>query len=459
MMEENETTGWVATELEGVSLPDQRFAANVIAITEQLNEHTGLSFSGACGERLRKSAWRLFSTGELDLLAVHQQRTLQRCAAEDTILVVEDTTDIHYRQPHKQGMGILGGTKAKVARGLNMHTALAVTVQGACLGIVHQHIWAPKAGRGTTNRRQFALEDKETIKWVKTLKAVNSCWQQQQQVVVVADREGDFFEHYAQPRKDNIRLLVRVLHKERKVCYNQQYLSIEEVLAQLQPLGEGSIRVWRRPLKKLKERIARVQYYAATVTLPATYKRKQLPQTLQLVWIREQPSQQQQQEVVVAEPIEWILLTDLAAETLQEAITIGNYYALRWVIERFHFILKSGLGIERLQIDLLLRLTNALQLYALVAWHVLWLQRLGKAHSEQAATDYIEQQAIEAVEAISGKQIITVKDFLVVTAALGGFIPTKKQPLPGEKTLWLGLQQLHAICKGFFAAKLKYGTS
>jgi hypothetical protein len=446
------TTSWVAAELEGVSLPDQRFAANMIAIAGQLNEHTGLSFSGACGERLRKSAWRLFSTEELDLLSVHQQRTLERCATEDTILVVEDTTDIHYRQPHKQGMGILGGTKTRVARGLNMHTALAVTPEGACLGMIHQHIWAPKAASTTTNRRKLPLEDKETIKWIKALKTINSCWQQQQQVVVVADREGDFFEHYAQPRKDNVKLLVRVSHLNRKVWYKEQYLCVEEVLGKLEPLGEGSIRVWRRPLKQHKERIAQVQYYAATVTLPPTYKRKQPSQPLQLVWIKEQSSE-------VAEPIEWVLLTDLAVESLQEAITIGNYYALRWVIERFHFILKSGLGIERLQIDLLLRLTNALQLYALVAWHVLWLQRLGKAHSEQPATDYIAPHTIEAAAAVSGKPILTVKDFLVVTAALGGFIPTKKQPLPGEKTLWLGLQQLHAICKGFLAAKLRYGTS
>jgi hypothetical protein len=420
MMEEDEpTSSWVAAELAGVSLPDQRFAANLIAVTEHLEEHSSFSFSGACGERLRKSAWRLFSTEELDLLSVHQQRTLQRCATEDTILVVEDTTDIHYRQPHKQGMGILGGTKTRVARGLNMHTALAVTTQGECLGMVHQHIWAPKPASTTTNRRHLPLEDKETIKWVKTLRTVNKCWQQQQQVVVVADREADFFEHYAQPRNEHVRLLVRVSHLNRKVCYKQQDLCIEEVLSKLEPLGEGSIRVWRRPLKKLKERIAQVQYYAATVTLPPTYKRKQPSLTLHLVWIKEQPSAE------VAEPIEWILLTDLAVESLQEAITIGNYYALRWVVERFHFILKSGLGIERLQIDLLLRLTNALQLYALVAWHVLWLQRLGKAHSEQPATDYIAPQTIEAAAAVSGKPILTVKDFLVVTAALGGFIPTK----------------------------------
>jgi hypothetical protein len=300
------------------------------------------------------------------------------------------------------------------------------------------------------------VEDKETIKWIKTLQAVNSCWaqqQQQQQVVVVADREADFFEHYAQPRKGNVSLLVRVSHLNRKVQYKDQERSIAEVLAKLEPLGEGSIRVWRRPNKQLKERMAQVHYYAATITLPPTYKRKQPSQTLQLVWIREESLPQG------VEPIEWVLLTDLPVERLEQAITMGNYYARRWVIERFHFILKSGCGIERLQIDLLLRLTNALQLYALVAWHVLWLYRLGKAHSEQAATDYIEPQTIEAVEAVSGKPILTVRDFLVVTAALGGFIPTKKQPLPGEKTLWLGIQQLHAICKGFQAAKLKYGTS
>src|SRR4051794_26772805 len=288
MMEEEETTGWVAAELAGVALPDQRFAANVIAITEQLEEHTGLSFSGACGERLRKSAWRLFSTEELDSLSVHQQRTLERCATEDTILVVEDTTDIHYRQPHKQGMGILGGTKTRVARGLNMHTALALNAEGECLGIVHQQIWAPQPASSTTNRRQLPVEDKETIKWIKTLKAVNSCWpQQQQQVVVVADREGDFFEHYAQPRNEHVSLLVRVSHLNRKVCYQEQSLCVEEVLGQLSPLGEGSIRVWRRPKKKLKERNAQVQYYAATLELPPTYKRKQPSQTLQLVWIRE----------------------------------------------------------------------------------------------------------------------------------------------------------------------------
>ena len=41
---------------------------------------------------------------------------------------------------------------------------------------------------------------------------------------------------------------------------------------------------------------------------------------------------------------------------------------------------------------------------------------------------------------------------------LGGFMPSKKQPLPGEKMLWQGITELIAIKKGFLAAKQKYGT-
>jgi hypothetical protein len=39
----------------------------------------------------------------------------------------------------------------------------------------------------------------------------------------------------------------------------------------------------------------------------------------------------------------------------------------QWVIERFHYILKSGMNIEKVQIDDSKRLKNALQLYSLMA--------------------------------------------------------------------------------------------
>ncbi len=267
---------------------------------------------------------------------------------------------------------------------------------------------------------------------------------------MVADREADFFEHYAQPKSDNIKLLVRVQQKKRRVLYEQQNLSITEVLHQLKPCGEGTIKVWRRPGQP--QRTAQVEYYSTTVTLPPTYKQQLPSQTMQLVCVKEKAREGAQ------DSIEWVLLTHLAVHTLKDAVTVCEYYGFRWIIERFHYTLKSGFGIEDLQINTRHRLVNALQLYSLVAWHVLWLHHLGKVHSSKPATDYIAQQTIEVVEAVSSLKIITVADFLVATAALGGFIPTKKQPLPGEKTLWQGLRQLIAIQKGFLAAKQICGT-
>jgi hypothetical protein len=78
---------------------------------------------------------------------------------------------------------------------------------------------------------------------------------------------------------------------------------------------------------------------------------------MQLVWIREEQELPPEQQQVVeehkkkVEPIEWGLLTDLAADSLQEVVTISSYYGCRWTAERFHYILKSGLRLEQVQID------------------------------------------------------------------------------------------------------------
>ncbi len=451
--EERSKGSWLREEIEGVSLPDKRFRANVISIAEHMDEHVGSSFSAACGERLRKCAWRLFAAEELNLLSVHQQRTLCRCAGEETILIAEDTTDIHYRQPGKQGMGELGGKKDRCAKGLNMHTALALTTDGHPLGIVHQKIWAPKGDKAGTNRSLLPIEEKETIKWINALTAVTECWQSfgQQQAVLIGDREADFFAHYSEPRHSNINLLVRVQKKNRKVLCEGREMKLADILLQLKPLGEGTVKVWRR--KAQAERTAVVTYYSATVVLPpTTYGQKQPTQTMQLVYAKEK------EPPAAADAIEWVLLTDLPAATLAEAILVCRYYSFRWKVERFHYVLKCGLLIEQLQISCFAGLANVLQLYSLIAWHLLWLQYLAKTEGEKEVAQYIDQQTVEVSQTVSGRTIKTIRDFVVTIAMLGGFIPLKKQPLPGEKTLWQGLRQLHAIKTGFLAAKQKYGT-
>lgn len=456
-MESYVNGSWVREEMEGVALPDKRFSKNIICVTEHLADNVGKSFSAACGELLRKSAWRLFSSQELSLLEVHQQKTLQRCSNQRVILIAEDTTDLSYFQKQKQGLGPLGGPKRMNVKGLNIHTAMALTTEGAALGIVHQKIWAPSAGRDKEQLRYIPIEHKESFKWIEVLRAANTCFSksnpnqdQDQTVILIGDREADFFEHYVQPRTEGVEMLVRVRELNRNILYKEKPLKIKELLPRLKSFGKGEVMVKRHGPGQ-KDRIATVNYYSAQVVVPPTYGRKLPAQVMTLVYVKEQYRKG-------ADAVNWVLITTLPVEGLDDATTMALYYTRRWVVERFHLILKSGLGVEKLQIDTFLRLHNALQLYSLIGWHLLWLYRLGQSVPLEGADQYFQSDTIEILAVVSGKQIVVVKDFILELGKLGGFIPTKKQPLPGEKTLWIGLRQFIALTAGFMAAKQKYGT-
>ena len=51
------------------------------------------------------------------------------------------------------------------------------------------------------------------------------------------------------------------------------------------------------------------------------------------------------------EPIEWLLLTTVAVETIEDAIERVQWYSCRWGIEVWHRILQSGCRIEARQLE------------------------------------------------------------------------------------------------------------
>lgn len=84
------------------------------------------------------------------------------------------------------------------------------------------------------------------------------------------------------------------------------------------------------------------------------------------------------------EPIRWWLLTTLPVTTLAEAERMVLWHSRRWLIERFHYLLKSGCQVERLQLEDASRLRRALATYAVVAWRLLWLTCRARQGPEDA---------------------------------------------------------------------------
>jgi hypothetical protein len=68
--------------------------------------------------------------------------------------------------------------------------------------------------------------------------------------------------------------------------------------------------------------------------------------------------------------IDWKLLTDLPVQSCKDAIEKLEWYALRWKIEVFHKILKSGCKAEESRLRTAGRLANLISVFCILSWRV-----------------------------------------------------------------------------------------
>jgi len=78
------------------------------------------------------------------------------------------------------------------------------------------------------------------------------------------------------------------------------------------------------------------------------------------------------------EPIQWVLLTTESVDTFENILTVIEYYSLRWRIEEWHKVLKSGCEIEDRQLQTWERMEVLLSVYSVIAWKVLELRELAR---------------------------------------------------------------------------------
>jgi len=77
-------------------------------------------------------------------------------------------------------------------------------------------------------------------------------------------------------------------------------------------------------------------------------------------------------------PIEWRLLTNRGATTLEGAIELIDWYRARWEIEMLCNILMNACRVEAVQFGSIKQLERALALFLVEAWRVAYLMRLGR---------------------------------------------------------------------------------
>lgn len=155
---------------------------------------------------------------------------------------------------------------------------------------------------------------------------------------------------------------------------------------------------------------------------------------------------------VDADPVHWILLTDLPTDTLPELWKVVAIYRRRWLIEEFHKALKSGVGLEKSQLGEARKLMALARILSIVACFLVGLKLHARSDD---ALPLDETQVDHATRVILEKKVgrpkegWTYQTILVAIARLGGYIGRRSDGPPGWQTIWRGWQRLLLLVEGF----------
>ena len=167
------------------------------------------------------------------------------------------------------------------------------------------------------------------------------------------------------------------------------------------------------------------------------------------------------------EKITWKLLTNLPVNTLAAAIEKLEWYALRWKIEVFHKILKSGCKAEESKLRRSERLANLIAIFCLIAWRVFWLTMRRRSQPNAAPSKALTpietcllDELVKPQPPPAGKRRRRkhLSDYLTKIAQLGGYLARAADTPPGNLVMWRGLTRLHDIQLGFQLANKLMGN-
>jgi len=471
------TKAWVADELQYAQLGDTRRHQRLIRIVSDMADHPTATIPESCGSwSATKAAYRFWSNPHVDAASIrqaHQQRTFARLAERSdtgepqTFLIVQDTTNLTFntQRRRKQDLGYLDHANQW---GLKQHSALAVSSEGVPQGIVYQEIWArdPDNYGKKHQRRKKNTQDKESQRWIRTTQAIQEKLQEQDtpntRWIMVADREADLYDYLAMERPRNVELLVRVAQTHR--CVHGEAGHLLQAVQDSPIVGTVQVEIQPSGNRSARQATLTVRYQKLRLKPPQNRKvADRGPEVPGWVILAE--------EVTPAEgikPIVWVLWSSLEVACFEDAVLYLHYYALRWLVERYHFVLKGGCCVEELQLATADRIERAVATLNVVAWRLLWLTYESRRCPEQSCDGILESHEWEALalhrHQKHGEPMSfpltppTLAQAVTWIAQLGGFLGRRGDGEPGVKTLWRGLRHLHDLASMWRLCRDSIGT-
>ena len=456
---EDET--WVDREVAGCQFRDVRLGERFRKLLKQIGSAIGQAIPFACQDWANtKAAYRFFSNDRVDekaILSGHFEATHDRFAATDGyVLVLHDTTEFTFKRekPELIGSTCIVNGKSKKGRitfltvcGILMHSSLVVTTDGLPLGLAAIKFWTRKKFKGSNalkkkiNPTRVPIEEKESMRWLTNLRQSTDLLDAPERCVHIADREGDIYELFCEAHEANTHFVIRT-------CVDRLAGDGEHTVAD--EMDEGRVKGLHRVEVRdrngdVDEAVLEIKYRRIKV-LPPIGKQKRYPAlTLTVIHAEERGEPKNRDK------IEWKLITDLTVQSRNDAIEKVNWYAMRWKIETFHKILKSGCRAEESQLRTAERLVNLISVFCILSWRIFWLTMLNRVDPDAPADLALTQSEIDLLDKLVADKsekrpaIKTISHYQIKIARLGAYLARANDGPPDNKVIWRGLSRLISI--------------
>lgn len=454
---------WIDREAAECKFKDERLAQRFRKLLEQISGAMGRSIPFGCQDWANtKAAYRFFANdrvNESDILSGHFQSTRERAAgAEGPILVLHDTTEFTFQRGKAEAIGLTcavnsGRDKAGRLRphavcGILMHSSLAITLDGLPLGIAAIKFWSRKKFKRTAalkrkiNATRVPIEKKESVRWLDNMRQATALLAQPDRCIHIGDRESDIYELFCTAQETGTHFLVRTCvdrlagdggHTIADEIDETKVAGLHRIEA---PDDKGNI---TEAVLEIKRRRVRV--------LPPIGRQKRYPPlSLTVIHARERGVPKNRKR------IEWKLMTDLPVRTNSEAIEKLEWYAMRWKIEVFHKILKSGCRAEESKLRTAERLVNLIAVFCIVSWRVFWMTMINRVAPDASAKIALTSIEIKLLDCLvkdknrrGGRKKPPLHVYLEKIAKLGGYLARAHDPPPGNMVIWRGLSRMMDI--------------
>jgi hypothetical protein len=440
---------WAQAEFSAAELGDKRRTVRLVELAQRLSERPEMSLPQALGHTATlKAAYRFFDNADIAherVLAAHVLSSIRRMRDRPVVLAVQDTSYLDYAtHPATEALGPLSG---EGGHGMIMHGTFAVTPERLPLGVLSLRLWArdPDKPRQRASRRTRQIKDKESHKWIESVRAVARLKERLPgtRLVSVADRESDVFEFFLEAQKLGVDVLARAAYDRNVEAEPEQLFA---TLASAPVLAHKSVALPATP--KRKARTAKLAIRACPLVLqsPRNGTAHGLPPlALWGVWAYELEAPPGE------EPLDWKLLSSVPVLSDKDALERLEWYAARWSIEQWHKVLKDGCRIEMRQLQSAERLKRLITIYAVIAWRIFYATLLARLVPDMSCTAILQQEEWEALYCrihhtpIPLATAPPMREAVRWIARLGGFLGRRGDGEPGSKTLWNGFQQLIAM--------------